>query len=76
MVQVQDPIHTGPQYKKKNVSNVHKNQYEMYVEINKNGKNIGLHTIKIFNEISKNTLCSFTNKTTNNQSKYSPHNNL
>jgi hypothetical protein len=48
----------------------------MYVENNKNGKNMGLHTIKNFNEISQNIMCSFTNKNTNNQSKYSPHNNL
>jgi hypothetical protein len=48
----------------------------MYVENNKNEKNMGLHTIKIFNEVSQNILCSLTNKTTNNQSKYSPHNNL
>ncbi len=48
----------------------------MYVENNKNGKNMGLHTIKNFNEISQNILRSFTNKTTNNQSKYSPHDNL
>jgi hypothetical protein len=48
----------------------------MYVENNKNGKNMGLYTIKNFNEISQNILCSFTNKTTNNQSKYSPHDNL
>jgi hypothetical protein len=46
------------------------------VEINKNGKNMGLHTMKNFNEISQNILCSFTIKTTNYQSKYSPHNNL
>ncbi len=48
----------------------------MYVEDNKNGKTMGLHTIKHLNEISHDILCSFTNKTTNNQSKYSPHNNL
>ncbi len=48
----------------------------MYEENNKNGKNMGLHTIKIFNEMSQNILCSFTNKTTNIQSKYSPHDNL
>ncbi len=59
--------------RKKNVSNVRRNQYEMYVENNKNGKNMGLHTIKKINEISQNILCSFTNKTTNNQSKSSPH---
>ncbi len=48
----------------------------MYVENNKSGKNMGLHTIKNFNEVSQDILCSFTNKTTKKQSKYSPHDNL
>ncbi len=76
MVQVIDPTYTEPQYKKKTSA--------MYVGItmkcmqksNKNGKTMGLHPIKHLNEVSQHILCSFTNKTTNYQSKYSPQDNL
>ncbi len=55
---------------------VRRNRYEMYEKSNRSGKIMGLHTIKNFNEKSQKILCSFTNKTTNNQSKYSPRDNL
>ena len=53
-----------------------KNQYEMYVEKNKNGNSMGLCTIQHLNDISQHILCSFTHNTTNYQSKYSPQDNL